>query len=164
MAGSVETLNGTAPSWAECEIVLNVDGGGSVPDIDWKALDHEDKVDRTITRGPGGRPKSKTTGQSTTTGSGTLYREGYDALIAALIAVAPEDSAGRKQLSKARFDLVVSHSYEASAKIYTVKLLGCSLDKRTAKHAEGVEADTIDVDLNPMKIVEIVNGVEVVLL
>jgi hypothetical protein len=164
MAGSVETLNGIAPSWAECEIVMNVDGGGSVPDIDWKNLDYEDKIDRAIQRGPGGRPKSKTTGQSTSTGSGTLYRSGYDALIAALIAVAPVDSANRVQLSKARFDLVVTHSYEADAKIYTVKLLGCSLDKRGAKHGEGIEADTIDVDLSPMKIVEMINGREVVLL
>lgn len=164
MAGSVETLNGIAPSWAECEIVLNVDGGGSVPDIDWKGLDYEDKIDRTITRGQGGKPKSKTTGQSTTTASGSLMREGYDALIGALVAVAPSDGAGRKQISKARFDLVVTHSYEDVAKIYTIKLLGCSLDKRAAKHAEGVEADTIDVELNPMKIVEVRDGVEVVLL
>lgn len=164
MAGSVETLNGIAPSWAECEIVLNVSGGASVPDIDWKSLDFEDKVDRAIQRGQGGRPKAKTTGQPTSSASGSLYRPGYDSLATALVAVAPQDAAGRYQLSKVRFDLVVNHSYPENSKIYTIKLLGCSLDKRGAKHGEGVEADVVDVDLNPMKIVEIIDGKEVVLL
>ena len=111
-----------------------------------------------------GRPKAKTTGQPTSSASGSLYRPGYDSLATALVAVAPQDAAGRYQLSKVRFDLVVNHSYPENSKIYTIKLLGCSLDKRGAKHGEGVEADVVDVDLNPMKIVEIIDGKEVVLL
>lgn len=164
MAGTVETLNGTAVSWSELEATVNVNGGVSLPDLDWKSIDHEDKIDRAIQRGQGGRPKKKTTGMPTSTGSGSLYRSALSELLRGLIAVAPQDSAGRYQVSKVRFDLVIKHSYEGDATIYQVKLLGCTLDKKAFKHAEGAEADVVDIDLNPMKIVEIIDGKEVVLL
>ncbi len=164
MASSVETLNGTAVSWSEIEIIANVSGGGSFPDLDWKTLDHEEKIDRTFQRGQGGRIKAKTTGQLTPAASGSLYRSGLRELVRAVKAVAPQDAAGRYQVSKVRFDLVINHSYTDDTEIYCVKLLGCSLDKKSFKHAEGADADLVDVDLNPMRIIEMIDGDEVVLL
>lgn len=164
MAGSIETLNGTAPSWAEVEITADVSGGGSFPDIDWKSVDVESKVDRGFQRGPGGQVKQKTTGQPTDSASGSLYRSGLRQLKIALAAAAPQDAAGRYQLSKVRFNIIIKHAYEDDAQIYCLKLLGCTLDKNAFKMAEGAEADTVDIDLNPMKVIEIIDGKETVLL
>lgn len=164
MASSVETLNETPVSWSEIEIVANVSGGGSFPDIDFKSLDCESKVDRGFQRGQGGHVKSKTTGMLTDTASASLYRSGLRALVRALGAVAPQDAAGRYQLSKVRFDLIVNHSFADDSDIHCLKILGCSLDKTTFKMAEGADADVVDVDLNPIRIIEVVDGKEMVLL
>lgn len=164
MAGTLETLNGNACSWAEVEITADVVGGGSFPDIDWKSMDAESKVDRGVQRGPGGQVKKKTTGQPTDTASASLYRSGLKALKRALVAVAPQDAAGRYQLSKVRFNIVVKHSVDDDPDINILKFLGCTLDKNAYKMAEGPDADVVDIDLNPMKIIEVIDGKETVLL
>ncbi len=164
MAGTVETLNETAVSWSEIEATVNVDGGGSFPDLDWKSIDHEDKLDRTFQRGQGGRIKRKTTGMVTPGASGSLYRSGLRELLRALVAIAPQNAEGEYQVSKVRFTLVIKHAYDGDPSIYLVELQNCSLDKKAFKHAEGADADTVDVDLNPTKIVEIIDGKRLVLL
>ena len=164
MAGSIETLNDAAVGWAECEIVPLIVGAGSLPDIDWKSLDFEETVARAWQRGKGGKKKKKSTGMLDSTASGSLYREGLKALKTGLLAVAPQNAEGQYQLSKVRFTLIVTHSYEGDANIYRVELRGCTLDKNAFKLAEGPDADLVDIDLNPTQIVEIIDGKEVVLL
>jgi hypothetical protein len=64
-----------------------------------------------------------------------------------------------------KVDIVIEHSFEDDPDdIHIVKFLGCHLDKIAGKHAEGPEVDTVDVDLNPMEIVMVRKGVDVVLL
>jgi hypothetical protein len=61
---------------------------------------------------------------------------------------------------------VVTHSFEDddTNDIYVLKLIDCHLDSNAFKFAEGVEADVVDVALNPRQVVEIIDGVETVLL
>ena len=160
----LETLNDAAVSWAECKIVANVDGGTDLPEIDFKSIDFDETVARAWQRSQGGRKKKKSTGMLDSAANATLYREGLKALKTGLMAVAPQNAEGQKQISKVRFTLVVTHSYEGDASIYHVELRDCTLDKNAFKMAEGPEVDVVDIDLNPRQIVEIIDGQEVVLL
>lgn len=159
------TLNGVEPSWAEINTTINVSGGAVLQTNDYKALDWESGIKRGDKRGAsGGRVISRTTGEKTDTASGTFYKGGLRELKRKLMAVAPKDSAGRPQLSRVAFDVVVKHSVGDDAEIYITKLLGCHLDKNAEKNAEGIEANTVDVDLNPIEIVEVIDGQDTVLL
>lgn len=160
-------LKGVAPSWAEVKATANIDGGQSLPNIDWKALNWESKVDRGDgQRGPTGRKRKRVTGKKTDTGSATLYQSGLKDLKRALMAVAPKDDAGRAQLSKVPFDLVIKYSMdEAPEEITVIKLMGCTLDKDAGKTDDGsVDPITVDIDLNPMEIIEVIDDQETVLL
>lgn len=159
------TLNGVAPSWAEINTTINIAGGATVAAVDYKALDWESAIARGEQRGAsGGRVLKRTTGQITNTASATFYKEGLRALKRALLAVAPRDGAGRPQLSKVPFDIVVKHSVDDDPEIYITKILGCRLDKHSEKNAEGTDPNTVDVDLNPIEIVEVIDGQDTVLL
>jgi len=164
-----ETLNGQAVSWAEVSVTINIDGGIPVPQVDIKSVDHESKVDRGEQRGAsGGRILKRTTGQLTNSASATFYADGFRnlkaALIPAAVAALAVNSDGHVQLSKVRFDVVIIHDFVGDPQIYCTKLLGCHIDKDSGKNAEGTDAKMVDVDLNPLRIVEVVNGVETVLL
>jgi hypothetical protein len=164
-----ETMNGRAVSWSELEATANIGGGIPLIQPDLKSCDHESKVDRGEKRGAsGGRVVARTTGAVSNSASATWYRAGLrdfkKALSNAAVSAGHVNSDGHVQLSKVPFDLVITHSYEDDPEIYVVKLLGCHLDKDSGKHAEGTDAETIDVDLNPLRIVEIVNGIDTVLL
>lgn len=163
----LSSLNGRAVSWAEIAVKVNISGGQSLPMIDIKSIDHESKVDRGEQRGAsGGRVLKRTTGQLTNGASAVFYRDGAKALKRALMAVAPKDSAGRPQISKVTFDINVLHTFEddVDAEIHETRLKGCHYDKDGGKHAEGTDPETVDVDLNPLEITEVIDGVETVLL
>lgn len=161
----LSSLNGRAVSWAEIIITINVTGGTTLDAIDIKSIDHESAVEVGEQRGAGGgNVKKRTTGQVKNTASATFYRDGAKALKTALASVATKDSGGRPRLSTATFDVVVKHSFEDDSEIHCTKLLGCRLLKDSGKHAEGIETETVDVDLNPIEIVEVVGGQDMVLL
>ncbi len=50
------------------------------------------------------------------------------------------------------FDVLLQHSPLGSSRIYTVKLVGCSLDSDSSDMKQGNEADMIEMGLNPMDI------------
>ncbi len=159
----LSTLNDVAVSWAECAVTLNISGGITVKDLDFKSIDHESSVARGEQR-RGGVVVKRTTGQLSNAASGSLYRSGLKTLKRAIMANAPENTGGQKQLSRVPFDIVIKHTLEGESDINCTKLLGCRLDKDAHKLAEGPDADMVDVDLNPISIVEIIDGVETVLL
>jgi hypothetical protein len=161
----LSSLNGVAPSWSEIQITVNVTGGPTLTVIDIKSIDHESAIARGEQRGAsGGRVLKRTTGALTNTASAEFYRDGSKALKRELALVAPKDAAGRPQISKVAFDVVIKHSYDDDADIHVTKLLGCHYDKDGGKHAEGTDAETVAVDLNPIDIVETIDGQDVVLL
>lgn len=165
-----ETLNGRAVSWAEASISCNVAGGVAMQQIDIKSVTHESAVEVGIQRGvSGGRTIKRTTGQITNTGSVTFYRDGNrdfkKVLSAAALTAGYVNADGHVQLSLVRFDIIIVHSWLDDPEIYTRKLLYCRYLKDGSKSEEGTEAETVEVDVNPLRIVEVVNGtVETVLL
>lgn len=164
----LSTLNENAVSWAEIDCTINIAGGQSVKGVDLKSVNYESKVERGVQRGPGGKVKKRTTGQPTDSADAEFYRDGLRilkrAIVAACIAAGYVDSAGRPQLSKVTFDLVIKFAMDGDPEIYCTKLLGCHLDKTAFKHAEGTDADTVASDLNPIEIVEVIDGQDTVLL
>lgn len=162
----LESLNERALSWAECTVTTNVVGGATIENVDIKSIDHETSVEVGEQRGRGGgRVKKRTTGQGKSTASATFYREGLRQLKRALMEHAPRDAQGALQLSLVTFDIVVQHSFSGDdPDIHTTKLLGCRLLKDAGKHAEGTDAETVDVDLSPLSIVEVIDGEDTVLL
>ena len=164
-----ESINGRAVSWSELLATANIRGGIPLLQPDLKSCDHASKVERGEKRGTsGGRVVARTSGSLTNTASGTWYKAGLrdfkKSLASAAISGGFVNSDGHAQLSKVAFDIVITHSYDDDPEIYCTKLLGCHLDGDSGKHAEGNEAETVDVELNPLQIVEVVNGIETVLL
>lgn len=159
------TMNGVSPSWAEVQGTVNIAGGPSLPNIDWKAFSWDSNVERGEQRGPGGRVRARTTGKPNHTASATVYQSGLLTLVRALIPFAPKDSAGRPQLSKVKFDLVLKWSVNNDPDIIERRFKGCSLDKDAGSADDGsVDPTAIDIDLNPLEITMVVDGQEVVLL
>lgn len=159
------TLNGVAPSWAELEATANVNGGTSLTLSALKSIDWESAIARGEQRGAsGGRVLKRTTGAKTDTASCEMYQDGLRDLQRQLLAVAPKDSAGRPMLSKVSFDIIIKHSVDTDADIFVTKLLGCHLDKLSGKHAEGTDPNVVAIDLNPIEIVEVIDGQDTVLL
>lgn len=159
------TLNANSPSWTNIKITVNVLGGQTAPAIDIKSITWESKVERGMQRGAsGGRVLKRTTGQKTDTAAAEFYRDGLRTLVRWLIEVAPKDSAGRPMLSQATFDVVIKFALEGDPEIYETKLTGCHLDKIAGSHAEGTDPDVIAVDLNPIEVIEVIDGQDTVLL
>lgn len=163
--GDYPTYNDVAPSWSDIDTVLNISGGVSLKDIDYKGIKCNSTVAVGEQRGAsGGRVIKRTTGAKTDTASASYYRSGLQKLFKALVAVAPKDKQGRPQISLVTFDVVANHTPPTSTEIYTVVIRGCRLIKTDASFAEGNEADVVELDLHPMEVVWMVDGKEVVLL
>ncbi len=159
------TLNSVSPSWAEFEATANINGGVALTLSGLKSIDWESAVARGEQRGAsGGRVMKRTSGAKTDTASCEMYQGDLRDLQRQLLAVAPRDSAGRPMLSKVSFDIVIKHSVDTDADIFVTKLLGCHLDKLSGKHAEGTDANVVALDLNPIEIVEVIDGQDTVLL
>jgi hypothetical protein len=157
------TLNGYSPDWATAEIVLNIPGGLTIEDADVQAITCSDSLDIGTQRGKGGRKKGRGVGQVDNEASMTLYRTGHRTMTRAIMAAAPSTN-GQKQLSLVSFDLLYKHTPPGESGIFLVKILGCRLAGRTFSGTEGAELEMVEWPLNIMSIVEVIDGVEVVLL
>jgi hypothetical protein len=166
---SFETLDGRAVSWSEFKLTANVNGGIALPVVDIKSINYSSKVDVGEQRGAsGGRVRKRTSGTLSNEGAATFYREGLDALKEAIASVAAAaghvNSDGNVQLSKVTFNLVITHDWVDDPRIYIRELNGCRLLGDSGKHEEGTDPETVDVDIKPLSIVSVLNGVRTVLL
>lgn len=165
---ALQTVNEVAVSWAESEFTFDIEGAAPIKDLDLTAVTFESAIERGEQRGQGGKLKRRTTGQETPTASMTMGSQSMDTFVDALVVAAEAggfvDSKGRAQISKVPFTLIVKHSFVNDPAIQCVKLMRCHLDKFGASHAEGTDANVIEVDLNPIEIVIVRNGKDVVLL
>lgn len=163
--GDFPTVNDIAPSWSDVDTVLNITGGISLKDIDYKGL----KVNSTVAVGEqrgasGGRVIKRTTGAKTDAASASYYRSGLQKLFRAVSEVAPKDKQGRSQIGLVTFDVVCKHTPPGSTEIYCVIARGCRLIKLDLSMTEGNEADVVELDLSPAEVVWIVDGKELVLI
>jgi hypothetical protein len=85
-------------------------------------------------------------------------------LLAAATTAGYVNADGQVQLSLVTFDIIITHSWLDDPEIYVLKLLNCRYLKETGKHEEGPEIETVDVTIDPLRIIEVVNGIDTVLL
>ena len=69
-----------------------------------------------------------------------------------------------EQTREDAFDIMIQHTPPGETEIYQVKLKGCRYLGDSDDMKEGNEPDKIELTLNPIEIVNIINGKEVVLL
>lgn len=156
-------LDGIAPSWADITIKCSIYGGALLDVKDIAAINSATTVEVGEQRGTSGRRMKRTTGQSSEEASWTLYRSGYQKLLRNLASVAPARG-NQKRVSLVHFDIQVQHTPPGDDEIYEYIIKGCRLMGRTLNGAEGVDADQVEVALNPIQIVDIIDGEEVVML
>src|SRR5665213_779363 len=155
------SLNGIAASWADVQTTITPDQATALQTIDYSAINWDRAVTVGEQRGAsGGRVMARTTGSVAYTADATFYYSGYRALLKSLMQNAPTRG-NQKIISGVSFDILIQHSVPGDPEIYTVKLKGCRLLGDAAKLKEGTDADQLDLTLNPIEIVNIINGVEV---
>lgn len=158
------SINDIAPSWADIQITFNVTGGDTLELGDIAGIKWSRKVEVGKQKGTsGGRTMARTAGEGDAEASMTLYRSGLIKLDRSLIKLAPSRG-NQKVIGVVGFDVLVQHTPLGSTDIYTTKIKGCRYLADSDDMKEGNEADKIEITLNPIEIVRIVDGVEVVLI
>lgn len=155
-------LDGIAPSWADIIVKATLFTGPLLRVKDIAAINTASNVEVGEQRA-GGRVMKHTTGALTDEASLTLYRSGYQQFIKKLMLIAPNRKA-QKIISLVYFDIQVQHTPPGSTEIFEYHLRGCRVGGRTMNGAEGTDADQVEVPLHIKQIVDIVDGVEVVML
>jgi len=158
------TLNGFAPSWADISTSFSVSGGPILEMADYAGIKWKRSVEVGEQRGAsGGIVLNTTVGSASQEASATLYRSGHRKLIRSLASVAPSRG-NQKRISLVGFTIVILHTPPGESDIYTVEIRGCRLIGDDAQMQEGPDADKLEISLNPKQVVNIENGVEIVLL
>jgi len=158
------SLNDIEPSWADIAVTATVSGGALLDMSDIAALKWSRKVEVGKRYGAsGGRVMARTTGQGDQEASGSFYRSGMRKLIKGLMELAPTRG-NQVIISLVSFDLVIQHTPPGESEIYQVKIKGCRYLGDADDMKEGNDADKVELTLNPIEIVNIIGGKEVVLL
>ncbi len=158
------SLNDFEPSWADIAVTATVSGGALIPMEAIASLKWSRKVEVGERRGAsGGRVMARTTGQGSQEASGVFYRSGMRQLIKGLVAQAPTRG-NQAIISLVSFDILIQHTPPGEIEIYQVKIKGCRYLGDADDMKEGTDADKVELTLNPIEIVNIINGQEVVLL
>jgi hypothetical protein len=157
-------LNDIAPSWADIAVTTTVYDGALLDMQDIAGINWSRTVEVGELRGAsGGRVMARTSGSMSCEATITLYRSGYRRLLKALKEVAPERG-NQKLVSLVGFDIMIQHSPQGEVEIYQTKIKGCRLLGNSSDNAEGTDADKVEVTLNPLEIVEIIDGEEIALI
>jgi len=158
------SLNDMAPSWADVAVTISVHDGTVVETADIQGVKWSRKVEVGEVRGTsGGRLMKRTRGSASCEASATFYKEGYRKLIKALIAKAPSRG-NQRPISTVGFDVTIQYTPIGEAEIYETRIKGCRLLGDSEDGKEGQDANMVEVTLNPIEIVEMIDGEEIVLL
>jgi hypothetical protein len=158
------SLNDFDPSYADIAVTFTVFGGDLIDMADISGIKWSRKVEVGERRGAsGGRVMARTTGSGSQEASATLYRSGLRKLIKGLVSKAPSRG-NQKLISLVAFDIMIQHTPPGEVEIYQTKIKGCRYLGDADDMKEGPDADQVEVTLNPIEIVNIINGEEVVLL
>lgn len=156
--------DGIVPSWADV-IVRATPAGGDLIDMKGiKSISTGVTVEVGEQRGAsGGRVMYRTTGSKTDECSSTLYRNQYQGMVRNLAKIAPKRG-NQRVIGLVHFGMQVQHTPPGSSEIFEFRVKGCRLLGRTLASEEGNEADTVDLNLNPLEIVDMIDGEEIVFL
>ena len=155
-------LDGIAPSWADIKVTATPTGAPLLEMKDISAVNSSRTVEVGAKKA-GGRVVKRTTGEASQDASMTVYREGFQKMLRGLKSVAPLRG-NTRIISVVHFDVSIQHTPPGSVEIYERRLKGCRLLGDALNSAEGTDADTVEITLNPIEIVDIIDGEEVALL
>lgn len=156
------TINGIAPSWADIAVRLTPTAGKLIEMGSIKSLKSSRKLERGRQR-EGGRTIKRTTGQIDYEAEMELYLDGLHELIDGLAAGAPT-SGNQVRLGLASFLINVQWSVPNDSRIFERRIKGCMLAGDTLDAAEGTDAQTITIPLDPIEIADVKDGVEYILI
>lgn len=157
-------LDGIAPSWADVAIKCEIFDGPLVDVKDISAINTGSTVEIGEQRGAsGGRIMRRTTGSVSHEASMTVYATGWQSMLRNLLSVAPERG-NQKMISLVHFNIQIQHTPEGSEEIFERIIKGCRIAGVTKNGAEGSDADQVELTLNTIEIVDVVDGVENVML
>ncbi len=157
-------LDGICPSWADFYCKASPSGVALLDIKDVKSINTGTSMEIGEQRGAsGGRVIKRTTGSVKNEASMTLYRSGYQKFLRGLKAAAPLRG-NQRAMSLVFFGLQFLWTPPGDVEIYEVRIKGCRYTGRALNTAEGSDADTVDVALNPIEIVDMIDGEECVLL
>ncbi len=105
----------------------------------------------------------RTTGEKTDEFSWVLYRVGFEKLINGLAALGLTRG-NQIAISTIAFGVIVQHTPPGSDSIFAYRAKGCRLIGMNFDHAEGVDADKVEVPLSIIELAYFINGKEIVLL
>lgn len=157
-------INGIDPSWADIKVTAAPDGAPLLTMDDVASIDCGSSVEVGFRKGAsGGRVMGRTTGEKSDEFSWSLYRVGFDKLLRGLMLLAPSRG-NQKVVSVVPFGVTVQHTPPGSDSIFEYRAKGCRLIGMNFSHAEGVDADKVEVPLSIVELAYFIDGQEVVLL
>lgn len=158
-------FDGICPSYADIGVTTSLSGSPLIDMADIKSISTGSSLEvGELIGASGGRVMKRTTGTGKYTAGMVLYRSGYQKFLRALAAVAPVRAGRQKRVALVHFQIKVAFTPPGDVEIYETIIRGCRFAGRDLNSAEGNDADTVDVKLNPLEIVDIIDGEEVVLL
>ena len=155
-------FDGIAPSWADALVRLQADGA---PLLDMKYI-KSINTGATVEVGEvlvGGRVFKRTRGNSKQECSMTVYHEGWVGMLRNLMAAAPSRG-NQKLISLGHFGIQYQYTPPGVGEIFETRIKGARVIGRTLNGAEGTEATTVDLTLSIIEIVDMIDGVECILL
>lgn len=162
------SLNGIVPSWADIGVKTTGTGFPLIDMKDIQSINSGSSVEVGEQRGAsGGRVMARTTGAVSYTASMVLYRTGYQKLLRNL-AMSPEalsrGGGAQAAITLVHFDIVVQHTPPGSFELFEFRIKGCRITGREANDTEGSEPMVVDVALNPLLVVDVIDGREIAML
>lgn len=154
-------LNGVSPSWADMSFKAIPSGVAIFDMSDVAAVSHGTTIEKGEQRGlSGGRVIKRTTGSQSHEGSITFYRDGFQKALTNLAALAPLRG-NQRAMGLVAFDAIIQHTPHNSVDIYEVRWKGVYFLGDSMSHAEGTDADKVEVALSIGERVHMINGVEI---
>lgn len=153
------TVNDYEISWSSIMVKLSVNDGVTLDVNDIEGIKFGSTLETGLTYGTsGGRPMKETEGKVKFTGSMMLTKSGIYVLKTALMAVAPTRG-NDKLIGAVRFSVQVLHRTVSNPNfIYETLLEGCRYRGESEDNKEGVDGLINEIPIDPLNIVQIING------
>jgi hypothetical protein len=156
-------LDGVAPSWADIEVRIAQPGGGVLIEMgDIVSISSGCTVEVGRQK-EGGRTIKRTAGDSSEEANIVLYLSGYQKLLRGLKAAAPKRG-NQRRLSLVSFNILQIWTPFGTSEIFERRIKGCRILGNASDNSEGTDAARIEIPLDPMQVVDVIDGEECVLL
>lgn len=158
-------IDGYAVSWADIAVKASGDGLPLIELADIKAINSGATLEIGFQEGAtGGRPKKRGRGRVTYDASLTLYRSGAIDIYRRFLAVAPRRG-NEALVGLVHFNITIMQTLPDDSEVYERRIYGARmLGNALSQQDGGTDVDAVEIPLSTIKIADIVDGVEVVLL